>query len=136
MSYNSQVAVSNVPTNTSAETLIATSSPVSVNNPGGQGNDVYGVVNVTAGASTTAIVVRVRSSAGGVGLAGTNLGPAAGFTHTLAAGASASIPFEVNDPSNQAVGVQYTVSVAQTGGTVAGTVNYACIGVNPATGAS
>lgn len=136
-----KVAVTAVPTAASAETAIATSDVVSWI-PGGsaEGLIVRGVLNITAGASTTAVVVRVRK---GVGLAGANVGPAAGTPHTLAAGASANIPFEILDiaptpnitfPSGAQSAAQavYTVSVAQTAGTVAGTVNYGTIGIETA----
>lgn len=133
MSNRSLVTASAVPTNVSTETIVATSTPMNANNPGGQGNSISGVVNITAGTGTTAVVVRVRA---GTTTAGTNLGPAAGVSHTLAAGASANIGYEFNDPSNQLSNQQYVVSVTQTGGTGAGTVNYVTIGVLPCNAAS
>lgn len=136
-----KVAVSAVPTATAAETAIATSDTVSWTTPNNlEGLIVRGVLNITAGAGTTAVVVKVRK---GAGLAGATVGPAAGVTHTLAAGASADIAYEMLDPNPTPnvvppSGAQsipqalYTVSVAQTGGTGAGTVNYGTIGMETA----
>lgn len=85
--------------------------------PQGEGLCVSGILNVTAGTGTTAVVVRVRE---GRGIAGTLVGTAK--THTLAAGASASIPFCEYD---SAVGENqiYSVTIQQTGATGNGTVN-------------
>lgn len=133
MGNQSAVAVSAVPTNVSTETAIATSAATNYNNPAGQGNEIGGTVNITAGTGTTAINIKVRS---GAGTGGAIIGPAAGMNHTLAAGNSASITFDVLDPTvTPQPAQQYTVTVTQTGGTGAGTVNYACLYVQPATAA-
>lgn len=136
-----KVAVSGVATAASAETAIATSDVVSWGaGTVAEGLIVRGVLNITTGASTTAVVVKVRK---GSGVGGATIGPAAGTPHTLAAGASANIPFEVLDPAPTPVTVPaggaqtipqafYTVTVAQTAGTVAGTVNYGTIGIETA----
>lgn len=78
---------------------------------------VSGFINVLAGTGTTAVVVKVRA---GVGVGGTQL---LSGTHTLAAGASANIPFEFVDYSGAFPIGQYTVTVTQTGGTAPGTVS-------------
>jgi hypothetical protein len=133
--------VTGVATATAAETTIATSDTVSWNASGvAEGLIVRGVLNMTAGAGTTAVVVKVRR---GTGTGGATVGPAAGTSHTLAAAASANLAFEVLDtaplpnivsPSGAQDVPQnlYTVTVAQTGGTGAGTVNYGTIGIETA----
>lgn len=88
----------------------------------GEGRLVHGVLNVTAGAGTTAVVVRVRQ---GSGTGGTLVGVAQ--TVTLAAASTASIYYAAPDPGTTAS--QYTVTIQQTGGTGAGTVNLATISV-------
>ena len=118
-------SASGVATGTNTETPVATISPaVAVASPSGEGVTVSGVVNITAGTGTTAVVVRVRR---GVDATGSQVGQAA--THTLAAGASASIPFCNLDAAASALSGtdQWTVTVQQTGGTAAGTVNYVTI---------
>lgn len=134
-----KVVVTAVPTNVSTEGVVATSDTISYTAPGGEGLIVRGVMNITAGAGTTAVVVRVRK---GSGTGGALVGVA--MTHTLAAAASANIPYEVLDPAPivnplaTPSGVQstpanlYTVTVQQTGGTGAGTVNYATLGMEGA----
>jgi hypothetical protein len=84
---------------------------------------ISGVVNITAGTSTTAVVLKVRQ---GAGITGTQVG--VNMTHTLAAGASASIPYEVEDTTVTNVqGQQYSVTATQTGGAANGTANIATI---------
>jgi hypothetical protein len=128
MAASNSTSVAAVPTATAAETAIATSpADPDFNSTGAStGNLVTGVLNILAGTSTTAIVVRVRQ---GSGVAGALVGVAT--THTLAAAASASIPFSALDLAANASGL-YTVTVAQTAGTVAGTVNQAVITAQPA----
>jgi hypothetical protein len=80
---------------------------------------VSGVLNITAGTGTTAVVIRVRQ---GVGTGGAVVGAAQ--TVTLAAGNSASVPFSIEDTTGALeAGTAYTVTVSQTGATAAGTVN-------------
>lgn len=107
-----------VATNVSTEGPALTLNPVQDVTPYGT-VIVSGNLNVTAGTGTTAVVVKVRQ---GSGTGGTQVGPS--FTVTLAAGASTTIPVEVEDTASVS-GLQYTVTVTQTGGTAAGTVNYA-----------
>lgn len=126
MATNNQTQVLAVPTNVSTETAIAVSPAITNALPGGSVK-VSGRLNITAGTGTTAINVKVRQ---GNGLTGAILGPAAGENHTLAAGASGSIGFDYDDTSGAYGadgGIQYTVSVTQTGGTGAGTVNIGTI---------
>jgi hypothetical protein len=114
---------------TTAETAAATSSLVPEQNPSGQGVRISGVVNVTAGTATTAVQVRVRA---GSGVTGTLIGNA--LTHTLAAGASASIPFDALDTTTVSAGLQYTVTVQQVAATGNGSVNQANISTTPVSG--
>ena len=78
-------------------------------------------LNVLAGTSATAIVVRCRQ---GVGTGGAQVGPS--YTHSLAAGSIAQLQCKFRDSTGVPFapgGTAYTVTVAQTSGTVAGTVN-------------
>lgn len=84
-------------------------------------NIIEGMLNVTPGTSTTAVVVKVRQ---GSTTAGTQVGTS--MTHTLAAAANGSIPFAVEDAAPVAnAGNVYCVTLTQTAGAAAGTVNYA-----------
>lgn len=123
---SAQATAVNVPTTTET---VAVASPLFVtNNPAGQGVLISGIVNILAGTSTTAVVVRIRQGS----VTGTLVGVAT--THTLAAGASANIAFEALDSSALALntgsaGSVWVVTVQQTGGAAAGTVNIAVIEV-------
>jgi hypothetical protein len=81
-------------------------------------NVVLGSMNITAGTGTTAVVVKCRQGAGTV--AGTQVGPSK--TVTLAATATAEIPLAFQDTAPNSAEA-YTITVTQTGGTAAGTVN-------------
>jgi hypothetical protein len=75
---------------------------------------ISGVVNITAGAGTTAVVVKCKNAAA------TQVGTSQ--THTLAATASANIPFCFLDSSG-VNNTSYTITLTQTGGTGSGTAN-------------
>lgn len=94
--------------------------------PSGDNTRIHGVINITPGASTTAVVVKVRR---GTGVAGAQVGNTA--THTLAAGASGSIPFDVTDFGAQFMSQVYSVTLTQTAGAGAGTINQASMTVEP-----
>lgn len=129
-----------VATATSAETVVTASDTVNYfgSAGGNEGLEVSGYVNITAGTGTTAVVIRIRR---GNGLGGVVVGIS--NTHTLAAGATASIPILAQDAvpittpavtptgADSAPANQYTLTVAQTGGTGAGTVNYATLSIEP-----
>lgn len=106
-----------------AETVLF-SSPVLTSGPSeapgaGQPTDIKGVINLTAGAGTTAVVIKLRQ---GNTTAGPQVGPS--VTHTLAAAASAQIAYSFSDNSGAMQGgIQYSVTATQTGGTGAGTTN-------------
>lgn len=115
---------------TTAETAVLSSTLNSENQPTGQGVSVNGNFNVTTGASTTGVTVRVRA---GVGVAGALIGTA--VTHTLAAAASATIPYGVLDATLVGT-VQYTVTAQQVAASANGTVNQALMCLEPSTGTS
>lgn len=103
---------------TTAETVLTTTVARQVNAPSSIGQYISGVINVTAGAGTTAFVVRVR--------AGSDLtGAVIGGPETVAATASvnANVAYAQMDFVNNAQ-VQYTVTIQQTGATGNGTVNF------------
>jgi len=107
---------------TTTETVAVTSDILPLSPIGGEGYNVCGLVNITAGTATTAVVVRVRQNS----LTGTVVGNA--LTHTLAAAAVANIAFDVQDFSAAATPVaQYVVTVQQTAATGNGTVNQSII---------
>ena len=127
MLLRSVVSVTGVASNVSTEGVVATLPPVPLpNDPSGllvQATVIDGFLNFTAGAGTTAVVVRVRRGS----LAGAQVGP--NLTHTLAAAAIGSVAVAVNDTPLQATppneGQVYVVTIQQTGGTGAGSTNYA-----------
>lgn len=78
-------------------------------------------LNVTPGAGTTAVVIKCRQ---GNGTGGAQVG--ASLTATLAAAASGQLHCKFRDSSGvpfALTGTQYTITITQTGGTGAGTVN-------------
>lgn len=86
---------------------------------------IKGTINLLAGTTVSAIVIRVRQ---GVGVAGAIVGAVGALTgvitHTLAAAASASIEFSVEDTTGLIqAGTAYTVTVSQTGATAASVPN-------------
>ena len=104
-----------------AETAIVTTPALGVQQPATcTGVIIRGSLNVTAGTSATAVVIRCRA---GNGVGGALIGSA--LTHTLAAGNSASIPYDFLDTNFTDPGQSYTITVAQTSASVAGTVNQA-----------
>lgn len=111
---------------TTTEAVAVTSDIVPLSPIGGEGYIIKGVVNVTTGTAATAVTIRVRQ---GTGITGTVVGNA--LTHTLAAGATASIPFSVQDFSAALTPptAQYSVTVQQVAATANGTVNQGTIEV-------
>lgn len=104
---------------TTAETVAAVLPPDSNLLPDAIGRVVRGYLNITTGAGTTAVVIRVRT---GTTTGGTLVGAA--NTHTLAAGASASIPFsEIDTAAAAPANNQYCVTFQQTAATANGTAN-------------
>lgn len=85
--------------------------------------DISGVVNYTAGAGTTAVVLRCRRNS----VTGPQVGTSQ--TVTLAAAASANIAFDFIDVLTPVIAAatgdisNYVITIQQTGGTGAGTAN-------------
>lgn len=87
---------------------------------------IQAVVNALAGTGTTALVMRCRQ---GSGVAGTQVGPA--VTQTVAAGATANVPFQWPDTSGYLEGGgQYTITLSATGASGAGTSNAVSVEVS------
>lgn len=102
-----------------AETAIASTPALGISPPANAtGVIIRGSLNVTAGTGTTAVVLRCRA---GVGTGGAQIGNP--LTVTLAAGASDTIPIDFEDSNFSDPGLAYTITLAQTGNSVAGTVN-------------
>lgn len=120
-SANSVVADTNVVT--TAETAAITSDPVSTS-VGAEEITVSGIINITTGASTTQVVVRVRR---GVGVAGTVVGETE--PQNIGAAVSGNIFYEVTDTPGEVAGQQYTATAVQTAATGNGTINNAAITV-------
>lgn len=106
-----------------AETPIVNIAPLPFNPPpaNAPGMIIRGSLNVTAGTGATAVVLRCR-----VGQS-TTTGPLVGnaLTITLAAGASMDVDFEFEDTNFPDPGAGYCITLAETGASVAGTVNQA-----------
>jgi hypothetical protein len=116
-----------------AEKIILTLNPnQDAASGGGVPNLIEGTINVTPGASTTAVVVKCRQ---GSLIGGTQVGPS--LTQTLAAAANGNVAFQFEDAAPVAnAGNQYNITVTQTAGAGAGTVNYAYAKVTSIAGVS
>lgn len=126
---NTSVVTAVTVTGTTETTLVTSSPGVNQAQPSYEGMKISGVVNVTPGTSTTAVVIRVRQ---GSGTGGSLVGVAQ--THTLAAGNSANIAYEVLDTAgNSGAGLLWTVTCQQTAAAANGTANIATITTTLAT---
>lgn len=106
---------------TTAETVLCTTVARSINAPASFGQYISGLINVTAGAGTTAFVIRVRA---GSGLSGAVIGG----PETVAATASVNANVAYAQMDFVLTGtVQYTVTIQQTGATGNGTVNFVSV---------
>jgi hypothetical protein len=120
------VTVTAVPTNVSTETPVLTlpfaggaaANPVVGGGGAGPKNLISGSLNITPGTSTTAIVVKCRQGANTVAGTQVSLSKTVGVT----AAVPVEIPFNFDDLSGVFADA-YTITVTQTAGTVAGTVN-------------
>lgn len=83
-----------------------------------QNNVIVGVANVLAGTGTTAVVIKCRR--GSNTITGTQVGTSQSVT--LAAGATDNVAFRFQDPGAPPLS-GYSLTITQTGGTAAGTVN-------------
>lgn len=105
---------------TTSETVVASCPALPLDAVPSTPIRISGVVNITAGTGTTAVVVKIRQ---GNTVGGTQVGVS--LTHTLAAGASGQIAFDLLDSSFISTG--YCVTVTQTGASGNGTINDAAI---------
>lgn len=130
MSTQHAVSVNNsVAPVTTAETVVGTITIPPLNQPGGDGVLISGIVTGTTGAGTTAIVVRVRQ---GNGLAGAILPNST--TVQVGASLNTSAPFACLDPvTSYPAGNTYTVTVQQTGATGNGSNYNTTISSEPST---
>lgn len=114
----------NLPTTT--ETVGVEGPTLVVNNPGGEGVSISGVVYVTPGAGTTGVTVRVRKDS--------ITGPVVGVPITVPAtsGSGTVVPFSLLD--NTLTGnVRYGVTIQQLGASANGTANLSTIAYKSAT---
>lgn len=138
MVYHCLASTTPTPVTLAAETVIGVlTPPFNINNPSyGQGIHIATTCNVTAGATTTALTLRLYRGGGTVGSAPSGLtaiGPASP-AHTIAAGNTAQLALDAVDTGvSLASSVQYTVTAQQTAGTGNGTCNYMFIGAEDAT---
>lgn len=138
----SMIAAFAVSTNVSTAKSMLTSDTVHYQaGGGGEGLCITANMNITAGTGTTALVVVCKQNVGAG--AGSNIGPAS-QTVPLAAGATGQFTFMFQDTAPQqdalpatpsgAQGIaqnQYVITVAQTGGTGAGSMAYGTLTVEP-----
>lgn len=118
-----QVPAAAVPVPTTTETLVVTGNLLTTSNPNGKAV-IRGWVDLTVGAGTTGITIAVYAGAAiGGRLVGTKNPEAGDFT----AGNTATFEVEFVDPFSNVSGVQYCISVQQTGATGDGSVLAALI---------
>lgn len=104
---------------TNVETVIATLPNVSLQ--GGQSIDLDGTVDITGGAGTTSVTLRIRR---GVDATGALVGQP--VQCNIAAGARDTRSIQATDsPPGDLAGASYVLTAQQTGGTANGTANSA-----------
>lgn len=118
---------------TTTETVLATLSPFAPNNPGGEGVVITFDTQVTTGTGVTALVYTIRQGT-------TTAGAVVGTALTVPATASAAqqpCGFSMLDTSALALkdlaGLQYVVTVSQTGATGNGSVSQTTIQASSST---
>ena len=108
--------------NLAAETVIASLPNVSTN--AGNNVDLEGTADLTAGAGTTAVILRIRR---GIDATGPLVGSA--VQCNIAAGARDTRTINATDqPSGDLAGATYVLTAQQTGGTANGVLNSAYLG--------
>ena len=107
---------------TTTETVGATIGPFNINDPGGQGILLEGILSITAGTGTTSVTCRLRQ---GTGITGTVVGNA--VSQTVTAGNTYLLSPMALDTTLSATNQQYVITVQQTGATANGTINYAVL---------
>lgn len=135
----SKIAVTAVNILAATETVVGTTDIVRYTAPQGEGLIIRGVINLSAGATLTSVTVRCRRGANTI--TGAQVGPVGGVTTPFTASSTGNITFEFLDPtpvadaqttptgSQPVPGNTYSVNLLQNGGTTAGTVNYATLGI-------
>lgn len=88
---------------------------------------LFGWVAIVPGTGTTAIIAQIRRGTAVSGPLISSYGAGGNASHTLAAGASGLLLVNGFDNPGAATGVQYFLTVTQTGGTAAGSVNLAAL---------
>lgn len=107
---------------TNAETVVLVSNAVQTDGPG-RTIALSGIVNVTAGTSGVAAVLKVRR---GNGTGGTEVGTVT--TDTIVATDKYTIPFNIIDAPGDVDSMVYSVTLTITSGAATTTVNVASIG--------
>lgn len=100
----------------STETIVLTCAPVIVDQIQ-KTVSISGFLNITPGTNATACVVKIRRNT----VTGTQVGTTESPIDVAAT--SISIPFGATDTPGESAGLVYVVTVAETSGTVNGTVN-------------
>lgn len=118
--HASQVT-SSTPLVTTAETVLATLTTFTTNNPSGQGVVISYIANITTGTNTTQLAFRVRQG----GITGTVVANVQ--TMTVTGGNLYVVSSEVLDATNTVSSVTYVLTVVQTGATANGSCTYAMI---------
>jgi len=106
---------------TTAETTAVVSDPITPATDGAE-ISIGGHINITTGAGTTSVVIRVRR---GNGVSGTLVGETEPIN--LGAAVTDNAHFAVTDSPGAVAGQQYTASVVQTAASGNGTINNASI---------
>ena len=120
--YNTDVAADTTLV-TTAETVVATLSGVSVARPG-ESVRLHGQVTVTTGASTTALVLRARRD----GLAGALVGEAITDQIEAAAGSTETHDLVTTDATpGELAGASYVLTVSQTAASANGAAVHASL---------
>jgi hypothetical protein len=107
---------------TNAETVVATSNPIKTDGPG-RTILLQGVINVTAGTSAVAAVLKIRR---GLTTGGAQVGTS--VTQVVIATDGYNIPFLVTDSPGDVDSIQYSATLTMTSGAATSTVNVVFIG--------
>ena len=95
---------------TAAETVAITSGVVSSPFAGGRSH-IYGVLNVTLGATITNIGVRCRRQS----LTGTSVATQLNYTESLVSGSVRAIPFDFTENAPELASAVYVITLTMTG---------------------
>lgn len=118
----------NIPTTT--ETVVATILTPPENQPTGQGMLINAQVNMTPGAGTTSVIVRIRQGS----LTGAVVGQPNAAPATAALANSTFAAMELDTTVLYPVGNTYVITVQQTAATGNGTITGGVVDIAPCTG--